>query len=571
MSYLGNEPPQLAGYSTQTKAAPVGSSIALDQEGTINSTLLFLDGVRQTPTTDYTISGTTLTLTSTAPTAAVATILFLGDVTDIGQPSNDTVDVDQLNTTSVGTTGQFLKKTGASTVDWGTVTTDTSGIEDDIALLGFKVAVNGSLAKYNLVDQTEDAFMDATGIDASASTDEFRNASNYYSGVSGTDPTGGTISTYTDGADNYRVHSFLADGSFVVASTGAVDYLIVGGGGGGGTGGSGAYNAGAGGAGGFRTSTGLSISGASYAITVGDGGATNTVGEDSVFNALTSSGGGTGAFSSGGAGGNGGSGGGGAGHGSGGAGGTGNTPSTSPSQGNDGGSGSSAAAGGAYGGAGGGGATAVGANGTSSAGGNGGAGTANSLRTNVAVTYAGGGGGAASSGSASTGGAGGGGAGGVAAVGSAGTVNLGGGGGAGSGIGASHVGGAGGSGIVVIRYLTNAFTTHSNMELVSNATTANDGAPTKGDIVMTYTNGLGTATLNTDLTAEYSANDGVAWTPMTLVAQGSTGTAAPSFIVSAHDVTLATASGTAMRYRIKTLNQGAAKETRIQAVSLGWS
>ena len=43
---------------------------------------------------------------------------------------------------------------------------DTSSIESDIALLGFKVASNGSLSKYNLVDQTEDAFEDQTGIDA---------------------------------------------------------------------------------------------------------------------------------------------------------------------------------------------------------------------------------------------------------------------------------------------------------------------------------------------------------------------------------------------------------------------
>ena len=121
MSYLGNEPPQIAGYSTQTKAAPVGSSITLNQEGTVNSILLFLDGVRQTPTTDYTVSGTTLTLTSTAPTTAVATILFLGDVADIGVPSDDTVNVGQLDTTSTGTTGQFLKKTGAGAIDWATV------------------------------------------------------------------------------------------------------------------------------------------------------------------------------------------------------------------------------------------------------------------------------------------------------------------------------------------------------------------------------------------------------------------------------------------------------------------
>ena len=60
---------------------------------------------------------------------------------------------------------------------------DTSKIEDDIALLGFKVAANGSFGKYNLVDQTEDAFVDSTGIDAGASTDAYRNAAKYYSGT----------------------------------------------------------------------------------------------------------------------------------------------------------------------------------------------------------------------------------------------------------------------------------------------------------------------------------------------------------------------------------------------------
>jgi len=87
---------------------------------------------------------------------------------------------------------------------------------------------------------------------------------------------------------------------------------------------------------------------------------------------------------------------------------------------------------------------------------------------------------------------------------------------------------------------------------------------------MTYTNGAGTATLNTDLTAEFSADNGSNWTSMTLVDQGTTGTASPHFIVTAHNVTAGT-SGTGMKYRIKTLNQTALKDTRIQAVSLGWS
>ena len=110
-------------------------------------------------------------------------------------------------------------------------------------------------------------------------------------------------------------------------------------------------------------------------------------------------------------------------------------------------------------------------------------------------------------------------------------------------------------------------TSYNNMTLVSNSTTA-QSAPTKGDMVMTYTNGTGTAVINTDITAEFSADNGSTWTAMTLASQGTTG---GHTILSAHDVTRTSTSGTSMRYRIKTLNQSASKSTRIHAVSLGWS
>ena len=571
MSYLGNEPPQLAGYSTQTKAAPVGSSITLNQEGNVNSTLLFLDGVRQTPTTDYTISGTTLTLTSTAPTSAVATILFLGDVTDIGQPSSDTVNVAELETTSAGTTGQFLKKSGAATIDWADAAADTAGIEDDIALLGFKVASNGSWSKYNLVDQTEDAFMDATGIDASASTGEVRNAANYYSGTSGASvtATGGTITTDGD----YTIHSFNNASSpktFTTDTAQDVEILLIAGGGSG----SNDYGGG-GGAGGVIVHPSFAVSAAAHSIVIGTGGASTTSipgpsGTNSTFSTLTAVGGGGGGGWSPNDGVSGGSGGGGARAASAGNGGSGTqtSPAGGTGYGNDGGDGNQT---GRAGGGGGAGAAAV------DGGGEGADGIQSDIyETGTNVYYAAGGGGGAPPGiSGGAGGSGGGGQGGTGnthQAGTAATADTGSGGGGGAGGGGAY-GGAGANGLFVLRRPTDE-SSIGNMTLVSNATTS-EITPTKGDIVLTYTNGVagagGVTAINTDLTAEYSANDGGAWTPMTLVAQGSTGTAAPNFIVSAHDVALATASGTEMRYRIKTINQSAAKETRIQAVSLGWS
>jgi hypothetical protein len=221
-----------------------------------------------------------------------------------------------------------------------------------------------------------------------------------------------------------------------------IEYLVVAGGGGGAT------TAGAGGgAGGFRTSTGYSVAkGTAYTVTVGAGGAAATAdggngvaGSNSVFDTITSIGGGYGAHVT--TGGSGGSGGGGGYS-------TTSGGSGTSGQGNNGGSTSGTGAPN-YACAGGGGAGAVGGNASGSTGGNGGNGTASSI-TGSSVTYAGGGGGSGLGGT--TGGTGGGGNGGTIATGRQnGTANTGGGGGGG---GAAADGkGLGGSGIVVIRYL----------------------------------------------------------------------------------------------------------------------
>ena len=82
--------------------------------------------------------------------------------------------------------------------------------------------------------------------------------------------------------------------------------------------------------------------------------------------------------------------------------------------------------------------------------------------------------------------------------------------------------------------------------------------------------GLGTTTLDTDLTAEISADGGSTWTALALGSEGSTGS---HNIATSHDVTISSTITAPynMAYRIKTLNQSASKTTRIQAVSLGWS
>ena len=97
---------------------------------------------------------------------------------------------------------------------------------------------------------------------------------------------------------------------------------------------------------------------------------------------------------------------------------------------------------------------------------------------------------------------------------------------------------------------------YNNMILVSTATTA-EAAPTKGDLVFTYTNGAGTAVVGTNITAEYSADNGSTWTDFAIAAGDVQGTTGGHTIVTKNDVSLTSTSGTSMRYRIKTLVQSA--------------
>ena len=272
-------------------------------------------------------------------------------------------------------------------------------------------------------------------------------------------PSGGSISTSGD----FRIHTFTSSGTFTntIASL-EVEYLVIAGGGGG----SQSRNAtggGGGGAGGYRTSvpgqtsgggasaeSKLTLTTGDKTVTIGGGGSDRTDGNDSVFDSITSLGGGKGAGYSRVNGGNGGSGGGQAYNQSAGSG--------TSGQGSNGGSGGGVAGGG------GGGASATGTGGGGSTGGNGGAGQSSNINGST-TTRAGGGGGGSSTGYGTIGrgqgGSGGGGAGGAEGQPGGdspqgGSGNTGGGGGGPIGNGGQNSGGqgggTGGSGVVIVRY-----------------------------------------------------------------------------------------------------------------------
>ena len=526
--------------------------------------------------------GTAADVTVNNITSGVVTATtFSGNITGSG--------ANLTNLPAANLTGTLPAISGANLTNLPVLPSDINNLINNVAILGFKVATNGSLAKYSLVNQVIDEFNDSSGIDASASTNE-QLLEGYYYGATGSYPTGGTITDY----GVYKVHSFLTSGTWTPPSSGTVDVLIVAGGGGGGSG-----RGGGGGAGGMLFRTGLSVTNQAYTITVGNGGDGSTHhtsdasenGQDSVAFSVTAKGGGAGgsgviatqSISIGKAGGSSG----GTTHGADGAVASNQgTFSGWTAKGNAGGNGNGSdneSAGG------GGGAGAAGQAGDASGnGGDGGIGFQNDYRTGVNQYYAGGGGAGFGADSGATSGAGGTGGGGSGPPGSsstatgdatAGTPNTGGGGGggvynAGGGSGFTPTnthGQAGGSGIVVIRYnRSTQFISIGDLTLQSVDTTAVDGAPTKADLIMLMENAAGTATLNTDIKGFISRDSGTTFTQGTLVDEGSYGTSTKR-IVAFHDLDISgQPSGTSICYKITTHNQSASKSTRVHAVSHGW-
>ena len=414
----------------------IGTTIT-PAEGSVNTSQLANDAVATAKIQDDAVTADKLA-------TGLANATHTGDVTGATALTiaTDAVDIAMLSATGTASSSTFLRGDNS----WTAV--DTSGItsnKDDIALLAFKTQANGNLARYNLVDQSVDSFEDASGVDASASTGETRDATGKY--YAGSTPAAyqywRAVLENTPTASQHRYfEARVSDASGVIAGLG-----------------SGNQSTGAGAESLNQTYTDWNntfdgnTGGASYFLD--DNGCAATAWWQLDF-------------------------------------GSGTEKSLTQME--------------FYMGS-------------------------NSTNAQWAVQYD-----------------------------------------------STDTGGTGGTWVKVAdldpsatsqwNSVTFSAVTYTNMTLISNAQTA-QSAPTTGDLVITYTDGAGTATINTDLKA-YISRDGSAYTSaVTLVSQGTTG---GHTILTANGVDLSgITSGTSMRWKIETLNQSVSKSTRIHAVSLGWS
>ena len=139
------------------------------------------------------------------------------------------------------------------------------------------------------------------------------------------------------------------------------------------------------------------------------------------------------------------------------------------------------------------------------------------------------------------------------------------GGGGGGGNTGANASGSGGHGVVIIRYLTNDLIALNASGNFTGVTQTASGTVSNMSIVVMYEDNVGTATLNTDLVVQVSANNGTDWTTVTLEAAPNLTNA----IKVAKSASVTVTPGTQPKYKVIFANQASgSKVTRIQGISL---
>jgi len=111
MPFIGNQPAdKFLTLEKQVFTTSATATYTLDREvSSVNDLELFLNNVRQEPTTAYTISGTTLTLASAITSSDSMYCIYQGRAVGTTKPDNNSVTVDMLSATGTKDSTTFLR------------------------------------------------------------------------------------------------------------------------------------------------------------------------------------------------------------------------------------------------------------------------------------------------------------------------------------------------------------------------------------------------------------------------------------------------------------------------------
>lgn len=192
-----------------------------------NHMLVSLNGILQAPTSSFTVSGSTITFASNLVTGDVIDFIqILGNVLDLGVPSDNTVSLAKLTATGTKDSTTFLRGDNTFAVpgggDFVLIKTQTVALGDGIANVDFvhgtsSVVFDGTYKSYKFILRN---FTPANGIDINAQVM-----------LSGTVQTSGYItrnwrSYYSGGNDANNSTSVIAFGNYGMIGSNTVNQSV---------------------------------------------------------------------------------------------------------------------------------------------------------------------------------------------------------------------------------------------------------------------------------------------------------------------------------------------------------
>jgi hypothetical protein len=290
MAYVGNQPVPQATQTRDRFVATSGQTSFATSGYTPNFVDVYLDGVKLDTSEFTATNGSDVVLASGATTGQILEVIAV-------QAFNSSEKLPD----QTGNNGKYLSTDG-SALSWEEVTDPTPAAVSDQAntSTGFFALPKGTTAERPASPSDGYVrFNTDEGYIEEYRQSNWQPLSNIFSA------TGGSVTTYTSGGQDYKVHTFTSTGTFTVESgTATADVLVVAGGGGAGScPASNSNGGGGGGAGGFLFFKNVSLNAGSYSCTVGAGGAASSgahlaaaSGANSQFGSFTAAVGGGGVF-----------------------------------------------------------------------------------------------------------------------------------------------------------------------------------------------------------------------------------------------------------------------------------
>ena len=309
MAYIGKQP--LVGNFVKLDAITTSATTTFNLTNggvayypqSANNCIVSLNGVIQSPTSAYTISGSTIVFSDALTSSdTIDFILVLGDVLSIGTPSDGTITPSKLSTGVAGlVTWQSVQTSGFTAVAGRGYPCNTTSAAFTVTLPASATAGDTIiLLDYAGTFATNNITLGANSLKINGATSNKTLTTNREA----------VTLTYVDSTQGWVASSGVNSGTQALDPVSySVDFLVIAGGGGGGV-----DDGGGGGAGGYRNSYSTETSGGGgssestltftggtvYTITVGAGGGSATNGNDSSISGtgittITSTGGGKGA------------------------------------------------------------------------------------------------------------------------------------------------------------------------------------------------------------------------------------------------------------------------------------